>query len=130
MANPRRPDPGTHTTDATGTQSGKTWIYGAIAAVVILLLVLVFGGFLGDDTAMQDDVAAPPATEQDDAEVITSDPATTPASTDDAAAPPAAVPETQADVPEEAAPDDTDGTEDDGVIDIQGDADVEVLDES
>lgn len=124
MANPRRPDPGTHNTDTTGPQSGKTWIYGAIAAVVILLLVLFFGGFLGDDTAMQDDVATPTPTEQDEIEVITSDPSTAPAPTDDAAAPPAA----GTDVLDDPAPA---GTEEDAdVIDIEGDAEVEVLDES
>ncbi|WP_322891103.1 MULTISPECIES: hypothetical protein [unclassified Yoonia] len=125
MANPRRPDPGTHRTDATGTQSGNTWIYGAIAAIVIvLLLVLFLGGYLGDNTARQDDVATPAVTEQGDAEVITSDPAIAPAPTSDAAAPPAA----GTGALDDPAPASIE--EDGNVIDIEGDAEVEVLDES
>ena len=123
MANPQRPDPGQNGTGTSRRQSGSTWIYGGIAAIIILLLILFFGGFLGNGTALQDDVATPAVTEpsaQDDAEVITSDPPTT--------APPATIPDSQTDMPAPApaAP----ATPEEDTIEIQGDAEVEVLDES
>lgn len=120
MANPQRPDPGQNGTGTSRRQSSSTWIYGGIAAIIILLLILFFGGFLGNGTALQDDVATPAVTEpsaQDDAEVITSDPPTT--------APPATIPDSQTDMPALAP-----ATREEDTIEIQGDAEVEVLDES
>lgn len=101
-------------------KSSNRGLYIGIAVVVVLLILLFFGGFFTDDSIIEEDAAvqttAPEAdTAGDDigteTEVITSDPDT--AASDTETAPPGA--------------DAQDGEE---VIDIEGDAEVEVIDEN
>lgn len=102
MADPQRP----HHPASTTPHKSNTGLYVGITAVVVLLLALFFGGFFADDPVADQDVTTPATTQGEDVNVITTDPAT------DTGTAPA----------DPATGDDT--------ITIEGDAEVEVLDES
>lgn len=107
---------------ASSQSNAKRWgLYLAIALVVLLVLLWLFGDVFTDDSAMQEEPA-----------VQTTAPETSPDTTDQASPPPATVPEPETDTTTPADPDPaTDGAEEqDEVIEIEGEADVEIIDES
>jgi hypothetical protein len=125
MANPQRPAPGANrttntTTSTASTKRSSTGLYIGIIAVIILLLVLFFGGFFTADPVAEEEIVTPLATEEEELDIVP-EPVTPEVGTD----PVETIPETDADL----APVDP-AVEEEDVIDIEGDADVEVLDES
>lgn len=135
MANPNRPDQRDSVPKRSSGKSNKGLFIG-IAVVVVLLILLFFGGFFTDDTIIEEDAAFESTTPEvgttgnedqsgEEVEIITSDP--------DGAAPEtqpdATAPATETDTAAPADPDaDTQGV--DEVIEIEGDAEVEINDES
>ncbi len=105
--------------DTKRAEGGVHWaVYFGIGIIVLLLLVFLFGGFNNDTVITSDDPAVvetqPAATE----------PAVSPVTTD--------VDPVEADVQDDPVLDDPapESTDDDSVIEIEGDAEVEVLDET
>lgn len=115
--NPNDPAPGTQ------PQKGRSWgIYLAIIAVVLLVLYLLFGNVFSPDPVPEDEPAVGTSVPDSGSDPVATDP--DPAGGTE---PTPADPTTDGDT---TAPDDAAGDSDVDNIDIEGDADVEVLDES
>jgi len=116
---------------ASSQSNAKRWgLYLAIALVILLVVLWLFGDVFTTDTVQEDEPAvqttapettpeaAPPATE------------TAPPATDPASPPPATAPDTGTETAPTTEPATDGAEEEDDVIQLEGDAEVEVLDES
>ena len=153
MATPPRNDQRDRQAGASGN-SGKRWtVYIVIAIVVLLIIYLLFGGLFSNEPVVEETPAVEStatdtglgasgdeAATDEDVEVITSEPDT--AADPETAAPDVGTGDTEATPPDDqsnaaepgadtdaSAPGDAQG-DDEEVIEIEGDAEVEILDES
>jgi hypothetical protein len=101
MATPPRRDPNHRPTETSTNSANSRGLYLGIGAVILLLVLLFFGGFFTTDTTTSAPATQPANQETD---VITSDPA--------------------------GASDPATGADDTTIIDVESDAEAEVIDES
>ncbi|MFU8863878.1 MAG: hypothetical protein ACNA7O_08175 [Rhodobacterales bacterium] len=109
---------------ASSQSNAKRWgLYLAIALVILLVVLWLFGDVFTTDTVQEDEPAV-----QTTAPETT--PETAPPATEPASPPPATTPGTGTETTPTTEPATDEAEEQDGVIEIEGDAEVEVLDES
>ncbi len=108
--------------NASSQSKATSWVlYLAIALVILLVILWLFGDVFTDDTVLEDEPT-----------VQTTEPETSPAATDPVTPPPPTTPEAETETvtPADPAADAAEEEEADEVIEIEGDADVEILDDS
>lgn len=120
--NPNDPAPGTQ------SQQGRSWgVYLAIIAIVLLVLYLLFGNVFSPDPVTNEEPAVGTSVPEAGTSGTGSEPVTADPDPVGGSQPAPADPSAGGDA---TAPGETTGQGEEDNIDIQGDADVEVLDES